>query len=879
MDSLSLPPTDADRDPASFWDSVVSHALRWGEAQHVDWRDAIVLLPFAQLLAPARQAWARAGGWMPRIETTQTLAGSLAPPPAPQPGQITFDTPTDRLIAARMLREQAWARAWSARDIRHFEHCVASMVELAHALARRAASLAPPAREGWWRDGRAHLSAVDGPGRYERELARAALDWAAAAAPAATDALYGLRPSAWLAVQAGGADALTRALLAHAGGPQLLVDTDAPARSPFDAVVATSVEMLLADDFESEAQQCAARVLRHLSQAQQPVALIAQDRTLVRRVRALLERRGVGLLDETGWRLSTTRSAARVMALLRAMRAHPSSDDLLDWLKASSGDGPALRQRAEGTLSLETAMRRHGWSRWASVDPSRLDRAGARVHADVQAMRERFAAPGVRVLSAWLSALDDALVASGDGPVLAADAAGQQVLATLKLQGAADDGPAWADVADRVPMHLDEFIRWADGALEDATFRPPAHDAAQVVITPLGRAMLRPFAAVVFPGADERRLGRGGRAWPLVSDALAARLGLDDAAVRRERETLAFAQLLRVRRACLLRRRRDGSEPVAASPLVERLRLALLRRGSDLSPAADPRERVVVDARPTRRPGPAAPALLPARLSASAIQRLRTCPYQFFAFSLLGLQEHEELEETVEKRDYGTWLHAVLHRFHLERARGDAVGDDRARLIAAAERQREAQGLDEAEFLPFRASFEQFVPRYLEWLGEREAAGAAWMEGEKEVHAFPQELRGIELHGRIDRIDRVREGGDSALELIDYKTGSASALKEQLKQATEDTQLAFYAALMMCDEHASQEPLRASYLPLDDRKPIEALTHPNVERTAAMLLEELGREIERLRAGAPMAPLGSGKACDFCAARGLCRRDDWSADT
>ena len=42
-----------------------------------------------------------------------------------------------------------------------------------------------------------------------------------------------------------------------------------------------------------------------------PVALVAQDRVLVRRVRALLERMQIDLIDETGWTLSTTRAAAR----------------------------------------------------------------------------------------------------------------------------------------------------------------------------------------------------------------------------------------------------------------------------------------------------------------------------------------------------------------------------------------------------------------------------------------------------------------------------------------------------------------------------------------------------------------------------------------
>lgn len=40
----------------------------------------------------------------------------------------------------------------------------------------------------------------------------------------------------------------------------------------------------------------------------EPVALIALDRSLVRRVRAMLDGAGATVVDETGWRLSTTRA-------------------------------------------------------------------------------------------------------------------------------------------------------------------------------------------------------------------------------------------------------------------------------------------------------------------------------------------------------------------------------------------------------------------------------------------------------------------------------------------------------------------------------------------------------------------------------------------
>ena len=124
---------------------------------------------------------------------------------------------------------------------------------------------------------------------------------------------------------------------------------------------------------------------------------------------------------------------------------------------------------------------------------------------------------------------------------------------------------------------------------------------------------------------------------------------------------------------------------------------------------------------------------------------------------------------------------------------------------------------------PIEASFDAFVPRYIAWLQERDAQGSVWRQGEQALEIQPPQLGGVVLHGVIDRVDEVREGAATVLELIDYKTGNADALRQKLKQPLEDTQLAFYAALM---RGQGETPLRAIYLPLDGTKALVPLLHP-----------------------------------------------------
>ena len=95
-------------------------------------RDAVVLLPFVQLLAPARRAFAAAGGWMPRIETTRTLAASLGPPPRRGPASSAGASRHDTLLAMQQLAGQRWAADWSRRDPRGFAQSAARVVATAH---------------------------------------------------------------------------------------------------------------------------------------------------------------------------------------------------------------------------------------------------------------------------------------------------------------------------------------------------------------------------------------------------------------------------------------------------------------------------------------------------------------------------------------------------------------------------------------------------------------------------------------------------------------------------------------------------------------------------------------------------------------------------
>jgi ATP-dependent helicase/nuclease subunit B len=471
-----------------------------------------------------------------------------------------------------------------------------------------------------------------------------------------------------------------------------------------------------------------------------------------------------------------------------------------------------------------------------------------------------------RALSEWLLSWRDA--APGLMAALDADAAGQQVMAALRLLG--PPTAAWTSAAQATLLDLADFTAWVDDTLEGGAWRPTHADASRVAIVSLARAVLRPFDAVVFPGCDAQHLGGADVTPGLLPAAVAREFGVADAEQRRAQETQAFAQLLRAPRLTLLRRTHEGGEPLAPSALVERAMLARRRLGAAVEEEHDvalPMQRVA--RQPVVRPAPAMDRAMPQRLSATTVQALRDCPYRFFARVALGLAEGNELDALIDNSDYGRWMHALLYRFHSQRS----GSNDHAELLAAADTEQAALGLDTAALLPYRAAFDTFAAEYLQWLYAHEADGWRFQAGEIDRRCAPPDLDGLVLEGRLDRVD---QHGDGAAMLIDYKTGSRDKVKKRLAEPLEDTQLAFYAALLT--DETSDTPPRAIYLSLAEREPPKAFEHEDVALSAALLIDGLSADLDALRRGAGAPASGEGDVCRTCEMRGLCRRDHWSAE-
>ena len=808
----------------------------------------VVLLPYAQLMPLANRFWAQAqpNGFTPRFESTLNWSHGLGGT-AVGPHDLRFDTAMDMLQAPDLL-ESAGLGAQS-------EALSARLVEAAHQLAPLAAAVPPALRADWAVQARAAVGlGMEAPVlALEGVVARIALEWVAASGYA-TDVLWGDAVPAGLdciiVLDGFQTDPLVEALCRAWGDKVIRLVRHAPLPPAMPALHAAS-------DSEDEAQRAAACVLRHIEAGRSPVALVATDRLLTRRIRAMLAAQHVRIRDETGWKLSTTRAAAQLVVALRAARWDASSDAVLDWMK----NAPVFRSRTVQTL--EKALRKSSVQSWSAWSPQATPNQPAVSDAVRLANTLRASLQAARPLVAWLAAVRALLQTSGQWDPLEADAAGAKLLSALRLTvGAEAEFADFPQAARR--LRLAEFRSWVGDALEAASYVPNHPQDEQVVVLPLSQLLARPFAALVLPGCDEVRLAVSPE--PPGSWTVAQReaLGLPSRAMLETVVRAAWANALQTPLTDVLWRQSDASgETLLASPLVQALRVA-----EALPLAADPRIHRYLTPLPSERPLPVGAALPVLRLSASAYEDLRRCPYRFFSLRQLGLQEPQELTGEVDKRDFGTWLHAVLKTFHdaLKRAPAQSLTVRLAMINVASEQVTKDMHLEQGEFLPFACAWPRVRDGYLDWLAQHEAAGGQFEQAES---ALELPLGTLTLIGTIDRMDQIHADGRTTALVIDYKTENATATSKRIQQPLEDTQLAFYAALLPHDT------LRAAYLNVGEKDGSQLFEQTEVVEARDALVHGIVDDMQRIANGATLAALGEGAACTFCAARGLCRKDWW----
>jgi superfamily I DNA/RNA helicase/RecB family exonuclease len=228
-------------------------------------------------------------------------------------------------------------------------------------------------------------------------------------------------------------------------------------------------------------------------------------------------------------------------------------------------------------------------------------------------------------------------------------------------------------------------------------------------------------------------------------------------------------------------------------------------------------------------------------LSASDIETYRLCPLKYKFARVFRIPQ----EPTINQR-FGIVVHQVLERFH---SAGGGSLEDLMELFEAAWR-RGGFGTSNDD-VQFRARAVEALREYWERDRERESEPVAF------ERSFAFKLGPHLLRGRVDRVDRLPDGGH---ELIDYKTGKPRTEEE----LGEDIQLSIYQ-MGAREAWGMDTSAQSYYYVLDNQKvPVEH-SEAELDRVRAAVVE-----IADGIAGQHFEPTPSAAICPLCDYRIIC---------
>jgi len=235
-------------------------------------------------------------------------------------------------------------------------------------------------------------------------------------------------------------------------------------------------------------------------------------------------------------------------------------------------------------------------------------------------------------------------------------------------------------------------------------------------------------------------------------------------------------------------------------------------------------------------------------VSATRFETYAHCPFEYYLTHILGVSEIEAPSEELQlpPRERGLLLHDLLRDLYRERLKGRRLGklsaDEIDALVERAAGLLDGLGRIHAENRPAtwiaereRALDEVRALLVHEQSSHGDAAPALFeYEFGSEANAYALDLGdglSIAFRGRIDRVDRLADGG---LQVVDYKTGKGSGLKKDALLGGRQLQLPIY--LLAAAAGTSAESARALYLLVSGPRDVPEFT-----------LASLGERLEDFR--------------------------------
>jgi ATP-dependent helicase/nuclease subunit B len=524
-------------------------------------------------------------------------------------------------------------------------------------------------------------------------------------------------------------------------------------------------------DSAAEAQAIALTIREALETPEKTVALVTPERTLARRVSALLARWDIQADDSAGKPLAELPPGTLLLGIASAMAEELAPVQLLALLKhpLAGGSDEVRRKWLDDVRLLDLALRgprpapglrgldRHFEEKEADRKCRGCLAAWKRVRPRLESldgqMRDTLSlsAFAQKLVTGVESLAGDKGWRGQDGRMAA------ELLAELQASGQ----------AQRIAVAPEEAATLLSDLLESRSVRPAYGGHPRVFIWGLLEARLQQADLMILGGLNEGVWPAVPTPDPWLAPKIRANLRLPGLEYRIGLSAHDFASALGAREVLITRARRDSRSPTVASRFL--LRLNALTGGL---PRDIPLERLTAalddpgQPKPADRPAPCPPAgERPKRISVTSVDRLKADPFAFYAQEVLKLRSIDPVDADHSAAWKGTAVHEVLeHWLRQDNCDPDRLMD-RARALLAGE----------TIHPMLRALWSPRLIEAIRWVEEEERKNQAEGRLPLSAEAWGEaDVAGATLYGKADRIDRVDSDG---LAIVDYKTGKAPAPK------------------------------------------------------------------------------------------------------
>jgi len=654
-------------------------------------------------------------------------------------------------------------------------------------------------------------------------------------------------------------------------------------------------------NFEKMAWAALACIQEHIQADRNNIAIIAQDRLVARRVRALLARYGdhLAIKDQTGWKLATTSAAAAVNSYLQLTinPDGPSLVNLFGFLKNPMLDwksflAPFVEQLELDPLDFAWWMESRllsssvgsGWQEMQSVftqeirqDEHPNSSEYCQIAQALLTQLQTFSSiwqSARQTSKSWVNLLKEQLDIFGMMESLVEDEAGQSFLDMLEelqeLNQETLKNTAWTSLLDQ----------WID----QASYSQKAQKKSiNITFIPLSAVRLNHYDAVVLIGCDDRQLPSKKDYGSIFSRAMLKELDevLPESEYIQQARDLSQLLTSHAHVDLLWQEHQQAQEKNRVSSWLARLQIDMpyLKTTIEINSGEISNHLQIRSSTSIIKSD-----LLPNKISPSAYKALRSCPYQFYVSYLLGLRSPRALQEQSDFGQIGSLLHAILNQFYQDYQK-EILTDERNKrqwmidkLMKISEEQWRILITQNGQLFADQQKWLKQIPSIVDWQLDQESKGWTFAESEKTVEFSLQLTNGdlITIYGRVDRVD-IKDNLD--LKVWDYKFKDGNQLKKSNEQINDDPQILIYSkALTETHRYRQQEVKYAGWVSLREAKDDHRDLEINVGSEILNQIEEqIQQDLNHVWTGGSMPANGPQQVCKYCDARGICRKGIWEA--